>query len=357
MQVFYVNIGGGEPTVRPDFWELVDYATAHHVGVKFSTNGVKITPAIARRLAGSDYVDVQISLDGATAEVNDAVRGPGSYAHGAARHGQPGRAGFAGFKISVVVTRQNVGQLDEFKAHRRPVRRAAAAHPAAPVRPRRRRLGRAAPDRRPAAPAVRLAGRRTARTCSPATRSSTWPATAQALPGLNLCGAGPGGLPDRPGRRRLRLPVRHPRRASWPATSAARAASPRCGGTRSCSPSCAARSPAGPARRARPTTPAGAAAWRRSSSPGCRWTGPTRSASRATASGRSPPRVRGAAAVRGTTRTGHRPRRRPAARRPGAAHAGRRAPRPPASTRTRWPRSVPDRGAPDPLAGLAPPEG
>ena len=25
MQVFYVNIGGGEPTVRPDFWELVDH--------------------------------------------------------------------------------------------------------------------------------------------------------------------------------------------------------------------------------------------------------------------------------------------------------------------------------------------
>ena len=47
MQVFYVNIGGGEPTVRSDFWELVDYATAHHVGVKFSTNGVRITPAVA----------------------------------------------------------------------------------------------------------------------------------------------------------------------------------------------------------------------------------------------------------------------------------------------------------------------
>jgi mycofactocin radical SAM maturase len=116
MQVFYVNIGGGEPTVRPDFWELVDYATEHHVGVKFSTNGVKITPQVARRLAASDYVDVQISLDGATAEVNDAVRGPGSYATALRAMRNLADAGFAGFKISVVVTRQNAGQLDEFKA-------------------------------------------------------------------------------------------------------------------------------------------------------------------------------------------------------------------------------------------------
>ena len=79
MQVFYVNIGGGEPTVRPDFWELLDYAVEHHVGVKFSTNGFRITPERAERLAATDYVDVQISLDGATAEVNDAMRGQGTY--------------------------------------------------------------------------------------------------------------------------------------------------------------------------------------------------------------------------------------------------------------------------------------
>ena len=48
MQVFYVNIGGGEPTVRPDFWELLDYAIDHDVGVKFSTNGIKLD-ADARR--------------------------------------------------------------------------------------------------------------------------------------------------------------------------------------------------------------------------------------------------------------------------------------------------------------------
>ena len=135
MQVFYVNIGGGEPTVRPDFWELVDYATAHRVGVKFSTNGVRITEEVAARLAASDYVDVQISLDGATAEVNDAVRGAGSFAMAVRALENLAAAGFQDAaestmsprdeakeergnrpKISVVVTRHNVGQLDDFKA-------------------------------------------------------------------------------------------------------------------------------------------------------------------------------------------------------------------------------------------------
>jgi mycofactocin radical SAM maturase len=115
MQVFYVKIGGGEPTVRRDFWELLDYAIAHNVGVKFSTNGSRISPEIARRLAAMDYVDVQISLDGATPDVNDAVRGEGSYATAVTAMARLSDAGFTGFKVSVVVTRQNISQLDAFK--------------------------------------------------------------------------------------------------------------------------------------------------------------------------------------------------------------------------------------------------
>jgi mycofactocin radical SAM maturase len=119
MQVFYVNIGGGEPTIRPDFWELVEYAVAHHVGVKFSTNGVRIDPERARFLASpamKGYVDVQISLDGATAAVNDRVRGPGSYDTALMALEHLRHAGFKDAKISVVCTRENIGQLDEFKA-------------------------------------------------------------------------------------------------------------------------------------------------------------------------------------------------------------------------------------------------
>ena len=116
MQVVYVNIGGGEPTVRSDFWEIVDYATAHKVGVKFSTNGVKITPERAAQLAQNDYLDIQISLDGATAEVNDYVRGPGSYATAITAMENLQAAGMKNFKLSVVCTRHNIPQLDEFKA-------------------------------------------------------------------------------------------------------------------------------------------------------------------------------------------------------------------------------------------------
>ena len=116
MQVFYVNIGGGEPTVRRDFWEILDYATAHDVGVKFSTNGSRITEQAAARVAANDYLDVQISLDGASAAVNDAIRGPGSFDTAIRALERLAEADAPSFKISVVITRENMDQLDDFEA-------------------------------------------------------------------------------------------------------------------------------------------------------------------------------------------------------------------------------------------------
>jgi mycofactocin radical SAM maturase len=115
MQVFYVNIGGGEPTVRSDFWELLEYATSHDVGVKFSTNGIRLDAEAARRIAANPSVDVQISIDGATPEVNDAVRGTGSY-DTALRALQHLHDVGVSPKLSVVCTRENVPQLDAFAA-------------------------------------------------------------------------------------------------------------------------------------------------------------------------------------------------------------------------------------------------
>jgi mycofactocin radical SAM maturase len=116
LQVFYINIGGGEPMVRRDFFELLEYSIGNGIGVKFSTNGAFIDEDKARRLAAMDYLDIQISLDGIDAVTNDAVRGPGSYAMARRAMDNLAAANFGPFKISVVITRHNVDQLDEFKA-------------------------------------------------------------------------------------------------------------------------------------------------------------------------------------------------------------------------------------------------
>jgi mycofactocin radical SAM maturase len=116
MQVFYVNIGGGEPTIRPDFYRIVEYAVANGVGVKFSTNGSTITPERAARLAAMDYLDVQISIDGSNARTNDAVRGEGSYEMARRAMDHLAAASFGPFKISVVITRHNIAELDALQS-------------------------------------------------------------------------------------------------------------------------------------------------------------------------------------------------------------------------------------------------
>mgnify|MGYP000019278703 CR=1 FL=1 len=116
MQIFYINIGGGEPMIRADFFDIIEHAINRHVGVKFSTNGSRITPEAAQRLAAMDYLDIQISIDGVDAETNDALRGEGSY--DAARRAMDNLrdANFGPFKISVVMTRHNISQLDAYEA-------------------------------------------------------------------------------------------------------------------------------------------------------------------------------------------------------------------------------------------------
>ena len=159
MQVFYVNVGGGEPTVRSDFWELLDYATAHRVGVKFSTNGSRITAAAAWRIAQNDYIDVQISLDGATSEVNDTLRGEGTFAMATKAMDNLASAGVHGFKVSVVMTKYNVEQLDQLKQIADRYGAQLEVNPFTTIRPGSRRVGAVAPDCRAAEVAPLLACR------------------------------------------------------------------------------------------------------------------------------------------------------------------------------------------------------
>ena len=116
LQVFYINIGGGEPMIRHDFFDILEHAEQNNIGVKFSTNGTYINATNAQRLASMNYLDIQISLDGIDSATNDAVRGKGSYSTAKLAMDHLRDANFGPFKISVVVTRHNADQLDQFKA-------------------------------------------------------------------------------------------------------------------------------------------------------------------------------------------------------------------------------------------------
>jgi MoaA/NifB/PqqE/SkfB family radical SAM enzyme len=77
-KVFQFSIGGGEPFVREDFLDLMDYAHEKGIVTCISTNGTMIDDEIAHRL-DHKLVYIQVSLDGATPESNDTIRGRGSF--------------------------------------------------------------------------------------------------------------------------------------------------------------------------------------------------------------------------------------------------------------------------------------
>ncbi len=73
-----VTLSGGEPTLRPDFDEIVKYAYSAGLEVKLLTNGTQLSPERASLL--SKYLSsVQISIDGFSEASNALIRGRGNF--------------------------------------------------------------------------------------------------------------------------------------------------------------------------------------------------------------------------------------------------------------------------------------
>jgi radical SAM protein with 4Fe4S-binding SPASM domain len=70
-----VLFSGGEPLVRPDLFELADYARARGLHVVLSTNGTLINEAVAKRFVETEFAYIGISLDSADPAVHDQFRG------------------------------------------------------------------------------------------------------------------------------------------------------------------------------------------------------------------------------------------------------------------------------------------
>ena len=79
--VFFLNLSGGEPMLRRDFFDIVARARELQFNVKIKTNAVLVRQAEAARLRALGIEQMQVSVYSHRAEVHDAItKLPGSLA-------------------------------------------------------------------------------------------------------------------------------------------------------------------------------------------------------------------------------------------------------------------------------------
>lgn len=78
--VFHLSMAGGEPLIYPHIVDVVSEATRLGMSVSMSTNATLLTPDLAADMKSAGLRSFQISLDGHTPEINDRIRGTGTFA-------------------------------------------------------------------------------------------------------------------------------------------------------------------------------------------------------------------------------------------------------------------------------------
>jgi AdoMet-dependent heme synthase len=71
--VFFLTVSGGEPLVRRDCFEIIEYARHLHFNVKLKTNALLIGEQEARRLRALGVEQVQISVYSHREEIHDKI--------------------------------------------------------------------------------------------------------------------------------------------------------------------------------------------------------------------------------------------------------------------------------------------
>lgn len=72
--IIIIAFSGGEFLLRDDWELLTRYAVDRGMQVTFATNGLRVSEGVARKIKELGVANVSVSLDGATAEVHDAIR-------------------------------------------------------------------------------------------------------------------------------------------------------------------------------------------------------------------------------------------------------------------------------------------
>lgn len=107
---FRLGLTGGEPLMRKDLLDILDSATGHGLHPCLTTNGLLLDERLARELGRRELVWLNVSLEGARAETNDAIRGAGVFDRVLDKLSLLGR--HARFTLAFTLTRNNLAEVE-----------------------------------------------------------------------------------------------------------------------------------------------------------------------------------------------------------------------------------------------------
>ena len=108
-----LNITGGEPLLRKDFFEIVNHAKQLGFSWGMTSNGTLISKDVARKLKEAGMVTVSVSLDGTKKYHDWFRRSRGAFEKTVEGLRNLMEQGFLEVQATTVVTPKNIGQLDE----------------------------------------------------------------------------------------------------------------------------------------------------------------------------------------------------------------------------------------------------
>jgi len=111
--VAILTFSGGEPLLRPDLYEAIEYANDHGMLCTIASNGTLMTPRVAKELSHAGIRRLEIGLDGATAETHDFLRNrPGSFEATVEGIKSCATLGFDELAVTMTLHSKNINELD-----------------------------------------------------------------------------------------------------------------------------------------------------------------------------------------------------------------------------------------------------
>ena len=114
LNVFVLNVSGGEPFLKKDWFEILSYARKKNIEIGITTNGTLITDDVAKKIKKLEPFNVHISLDG-IGKVHDEFRNKNGVYDSVLKTISFFKKYKIPFGLTTSITKKNFSDLDNVK--------------------------------------------------------------------------------------------------------------------------------------------------------------------------------------------------------------------------------------------------